>query len=111
LLKTKGHANQLLERNTQADTRMCEYVVTLNSYYSALFDTGKLSFLAGQIRGPGKIQLDNIARVDRRGHRNRDKNPDSADVGASAIKKPIGLGYPDADRPAKICPNTLALFC
>jgi len=111
LLKAKAAADHLLERNAQANARIFEYALALNSYYSALLDSSELPFFLSQACRPGKVQLDDIACVDRRSHGNRDENSDPADVRTSAIKKPIGLRHPDTDGPAQVGPNTLPLFC
>ncbi len=100
----------LLKCNAKPDTGLFKDTAAIDPHDPPLLDAGKLALLAGQGRRPGKIQLHHVAGLNRRGHGNRDENSYLADVGAPAIKEPVRLGHPNADRPAKIGPRTLALL-
>jgi hypothetical protein len=71
IIKTTRDDFYLLESNTNAYTRIIKRIFALNSHYSTSSNTGKLAFLLGQSGCPRKIDFNNIARLNRRYHRNR----------------------------------------
>jgi hypothetical protein len=99
IIKTTRDDFYLLESNTNAYTRIIKRIFALNSHYSTSSNTGKLAFLLGQSGCPRKIDFNNIARLNRRYHRNRYKNAYLANIRASAVKESFSLWQPNTNRP------------
>ena len=88
----KASVYQLLELNSHANIGIFEHILTLNSEYLAAFNAGELPLLPGQSGCAREINFDNMPSPNRRGYWNEKENAPLANVGTSAIEKPVGLG-------------------
>ncbi len=100
----------VLKGDSNADLCIFQQILSVHPDDLAGFDTGKLSFFPCQSLCTREIQLDEMARPDRRRYRKCNKDACLADITASAVNEPVRFRYPNTDRPGDTAPAIFSLL-
>jgi hypothetical protein len=99
-----------LEGNSDTYRGVIEQLAAFNPNHLAALYPGKTALFLRQRHCSREIQLYNMARAQRGRGRQTNHNAGFADIGASAVEKPVCLRKPYAYRPGYFCSCAVALF-